>query len=354
MADAALLEIRSVHKRFGTVHAVRGVSESIAAGEYYCVLGPSGCGKTTLLRMIAGFDQPTDGDILLDGRSLARTPPERRDVNVVFQSYALFPHLTVFENVAFGLRMKRRAAAEIRPAVDAALRRVQLEGEANRLPRQLSGGQQQRVALARALVVRPRVLLLDEPLSALDTALRTAMQEELRTLQREMGIAFLHITHDQSEALTLADRVAVMRGGRFVQVGTPRDVYTRPATRFVAEFLGASNVLTADASSEGTLVLRGGSTLALSSPHPVGTVELSLRPEALRLASAGSTVDGGQTIPGRLVHPIFTGPAVEWLVDTPAGALRVRAASDDPWNAGDAVAVIVPPRAVVLLRPDEP
>jgi spermidine/putrescine transport system ATP-binding protein len=242
-SDGVVLELAGVTKQFGSVTAVDRLSERFAGGEYFCILGPSGCGKTTLLRLVAGFETPDTGTIRLHGVELTAVPPERRDVNVVFQQYALFPHLSVSDNIAFGLRMKKLPRAEVVGRVREALLLVHLDQEKDRLPAQLSGGQQQRVALARALVNRPAVLLLDEPLSALDFAMRSRMQEELRRIQRETGVTFLHITHDQSEALSLADRVAVMREGRFLQVGSPRDVYLRPASRFVASFVGAANLL---------------------------------------------------------------------------------------------------------------
>jgi ABC-type Fe3+/spermidine/putrescine transport system ATPase subunit len=243
VSDEPLLELDKLTKRFGAVVAVNGLSERLTRGEYFCLLGPSGCGKTTLLRLIGGFESPDSGAIRLHGRDVSGIPPERRDVNVVFQNYALFPHLSVAQNIGFGLRMKRVGRDEIRDRVAGAVRLVRLEKEAERFPREISGGQQQRVALARALVNRPALLLLDEPLSALDPSLRQLMQAELRRVQRETGVTFLHITHDQDEALSLADRIGVMRAGKFEQVGTPRELYERPMSRFVASFVGASNLL---------------------------------------------------------------------------------------------------------------
>lgn len=237
-----ILRIKNVIKKFGKVEAVRDVSEVFYQGEYICILGPSGCGKSTLLRLIAGFEEPDSGEILLEGQNLASTGPERRNVNMVFQSYALFPHLNVRENVAFGLKMKKFTREKIQADVNGALRLVNLNKEADRYPRQLSGGQQQRVALARAFVNHPKILLLDEPLAALDKNLRLAMQDELRRIQREIGITFLHVTHDQNEALIMADRLAIMNEGRFIQVGPPQEVYNRPRSRFAAEFLGFSNI----------------------------------------------------------------------------------------------------------------
>jgi spermidine/putrescine transport system ATP-binding protein len=242
------IELVSVEKEFTAgghdVRAVERVDLRIAEGEFFSLLGPSGCGKTTTLRMIAGFEEPTNGQILLHGRDMVGVPPFRRDVNMVFQQYALFPHMDVFENVAFGLRRKKVDKAEITRRVAETLALVELEGREKRKPRQLSGGQQQRVALARALVNRPRALLLDEPLGALDLKLRQAMQLELKRIQREVGITFVYVTHDQEEALTMSDRLVVMNAGRIEQLGSPRELYEHPATRFVANFIGTSNVLT--------------------------------------------------------------------------------------------------------------
>jgi spermidine/putrescine transport system ATP-binding protein len=244
----AAIELVSVEKEFTAgghdVRAVERVDLKIAEGEFFSLLGPSGCGKTTTLRMIAGFEEPTNGQILLHGRDMVGVPPFRRDVNMVFQQYALFPHMDVFENVAFGLRRKKVDKDEIRRRVAETLALVELEGREKRRPRQLSGGQQQRVALARALVNRPRALLLDEPLGALDLKLRQAMQLELKRIQREVGITFVYVTHDQEEALTMSDRLVVMNAGRIEQLGSPRELYEHPATRFVANFIGTSNVLT--------------------------------------------------------------------------------------------------------------
>jgi spermidine/putrescine transport system ATP-binding protein len=244
----AAIELVGVEKEFtGGGHDVRAVEHvdlSIAEGEFFSLLGPSGCGKTTTLRMIAGFEEPTSGRILLHGRDMVGVPPFRRDVNMVFQQYALFPHMDVFENVAFGLRRKKVDKGEIKRRVTDALALVELEGRESRKPRQLSGGQQQRVALARALVNRPRALLLDEPLGALDLKLRQAMQLELKRIQREVGITFVYVTHDQEEALTMSDRLVVMNAGRIEQLGSPRELYEHPATRFVANFIGTSNILT--------------------------------------------------------------------------------------------------------------
>ena len=292
--DLAAIELVGVEKEFTAgghdVRAVDRIDLRIAEGEFFSLLGPSGCGKTTTLRMIAGFEEPTSGQILLHGRDVVGVPPFRRDVNMVFQQYALFPHMDVFENVAFGLRRKKVARDEIARRVTEALALVELEGRERRRPRQLSGGQQQRVALARALVNRPRALLLDEPLGALDLKLRQAMQLELKRIQREVGITFVYVTHDQEEALTMSDRLVVMDAGRIEQLGSPRELYEYPATRFVANFIGTSNILTGRLERKGdawalaglgpdqrVLVTDAGET---SQGHEV---ELAVRPEKMVL-----------------------------------------------------------------------
>jgi ABC-type Fe3+/spermidine/putrescine transport system ATPase subunit len=343
VSTAPILSLRSVTKAFGDHAVVCGVTESFGAGEYVCILGASGCGKTTLLRLIAGFETPDAGDVLLEGQSVVAVPPERRNVNLVFQDYALFPHMTVLENVAFGLRVKHvdRTAATRRATQALAL--VNLETAAQQLPRELSGGQRQRVALARALVNRPGVLLLDEPLSALDRGLRLQMQAELRRIQREVGITFLHVTHDQSEALSLADRVAVMHAGRFVQVGPAREVYERPRSRLVAEFVGASNIV-ARAQLAAWLGDGGdGPGLAL------------IRPERIDLLTAPGT--DGALIPGTVAQVAYLGPAVECVVDVAGGRLTVHAPATDVRSAldrGAAVWLRVQRRDVVTLADGEP
>jgi spermidine/putrescine transport system ATP-binding protein len=283
--------MRDVVKRFGEVAAVDHVSMQIRNGEFFSMLGPSGCGKTTSLRMIAGFEYPTAGEICLSGQPIGNTPPFQRNVNTVFQSYALFPHMTVEENVAFGLEMKKVPKSDIGTRVEEALGMVRLSGYGGRRPRQLSGGQQQRVALARALVNRPDVLLLDEPLGALDLKLRKEMQLELKGLQEQVGITFIYVTHDQEEALTMSDRIAVMSGGKVLQVGSPTEIYERPSCRFVADFIGESNfvkgrVSAIDAGSVAVttpdgLVLRG---QAAAQVRPDQDAFVSVRPEKARLS----------------------------------------------------------------------
>lgn len=293
MNDSIAIELRDVVKRFGEVTAVDHVNLRIHDGEFFSMLGPSGCGKTTSLRMIAGFEYPTTGEIFLNGIAIGTTPPFQRNVNTVFQSYALFPHMSVAENVAFGLQMKRVDRAEITRRVSEALDMVRLDGYGERRPRQLSGGQQQRVALARALVNHPDVLLLDEPLGALDLKLRKEMQLELKGLQERVGITFIYVTHDQEEALTMSDRIAVMSGGRVLQIGSPTEIYERPNCQFVADFIGESNfvqgqVREVDAAyavieTEDGLVIRG----QCVQPLRVGdVVVVSVRPEKARLTLA--------------------------------------------------------------------
>ena len=279
------VELRHLTKRFGSVVAVRDLSLEVGQAEFVSLLGPSGCGKTTTLRMIAGFEEPTSGDIIIGGRSVRDLPPYQRPVNTVFQHYALFPHLTVFENVAYGPRRRGVPKAEIPGQVRDALRLVGLTEFEERYPTQLSGGQQQRVALARALVNKPRVLLLDEPLGALDLKLRKQMQLELKKLQEEVGIAFLYVTHDQEEALTLSDRIGVMSEGRLVQFGTPREIYHAPASQFVADFIGESNLVPCARGADTRWSLPGGLAVGLPGAPPASSrAVLSIRPEALRLS----------------------------------------------------------------------
>jgi len=318
------LTLDRLGKRYGRAIAVDGVSLDIAQGELVVLLGPSGCGKTTTLRMIAGFIDATEGDVLLDGQSVLALPPHRRDMGLVFQSYALFPHLNVARNVAFGLEMRGMA----RPARDARvaqmLQLTRLEALADRLPRQLSGGQQQRVALARALAIQPRVLLLDEPLSNLDAALRGEVGRDIRLLQRASGLTTVMVTHDQDEAMAMADRLVVMRDGRVQQAGTQEDLYERPATPFVAGFIGRSNMLPGTLAG-GEAVIAGGSTFRLAGRYPgAGACTLALRPERLELATPGEgCVDGVVELASYLgatrEHLVRIGPDLRVVVRDPTG-----------------------------------
>jgi spermidine/putrescine transport system ATP-binding protein len=318
-------------KRFGDVVAVDAISLDIRTGEFFSLLGPSGCGKTTTLRMIGGFEAPSGGRIELRGRDMTTEPPERRPVNMVFQSYALFPHLCVFDNVAFGLRRRRVPDAEVRRRVDAALELVRLTGYDRRGPGELSGGQQQRVALARALVCEPTVLLLDEPLGALDLKLRRQLQVELKRIQVEVGITFVYVTHDQEEALALSDRIAILNGGRVEQLGTPEELYDRPRTRFVADFIGTTNLLAGRISAvtpDGAVVeLDGGGRCVVGSTGlPLGSgVEVAVRPEALDLlanpdGTPGNALDGaGSCLRGTVEQSAYLGTSISYQVRTDAG-----------------------------------
>ncbi len=298
LGDNLAVEARNVVKEFGTgvsaLRALDDVSVAIRKGEFFTLLGPSGCGKTTLLRLIAGFEMPTGGKILLEGQDITYLPPNKRPVNTVFQSYALFPHLTVAENISFGLEMLGKPRAEIEARTRAMLDLVKLDTMASRKTSQLSGGQQQRVALARALAPQPKVLLLDEPLSALDLKLRQAMQIELKRLQVETGITFIFVTHDQEEALTMSDRIGVMSNGKLQQVGSAKEIYTRPVNRFVASFIGETNFLTAKADGLQAR-LSSGDVIALEGAAR-GDVTLTVRPEQLRLAAAGEAGTVAATI----------------------------------------------------------
>ncbi len=311
------VELRSVSKRFGEVLAVDDLSLELPGGEFFTLLGPSGCGKTTTLRMIAGFEQPSGGEVRIEGENVAGLPPYRRPTNTVFQSYALFPHLSVEDNGAFGLKRKKVPKAQIAGRVAAELERVGLATEAKRKPAQLSGGMQQRVALARALVNLPKVLLLDEPLGALDLKLRKGLQVELKRIQREVGITFVYVTHDQEEALTMSDRIAVMNRGRVEQVGTPEEVYERPETTFVAGFIGVSNLMPATVSGPGQVRLDSGpevsgNTGGLSAGEGCFAV---VRPEKLRVEPAGGGSSNGlPQVEGVVESSLYLGTATQIVV----------------------------------------
>jgi spermidine/putrescine transport system ATP-binding protein len=322
MASIPSVELHGVTKRFGNLVAVDDVSLELASGEFFTLLGPSGCGKTTTLRMIAGFEQPSAGTIRIDGADVESLPPHRRPTNTVFQSYALFPHLSVADNVAFGLKRKKVPKAEIAERVTAELERVGLSAEGGRRPAQLSGGQQQRVALARALVNLPKVLLLDEPLGALDLKLRKGLQLELKRIQREVGITFVYVTHDQEEALTMSDRIAVMSGGRIEQIGDPEEVYERPETTFVAGFIGVSNLMPGVVSEPGEVRLDNGPTVRVPT-QGLGQGERChavVRPEKLRIdalvpGGGGPTDDALPRIEGIVESSIYLGTSTQMIVD---------------------------------------
>ncbi len=355
MSEAYAVELRDVVKQFGDVVAVNHVSLQIHDGEFFSLLGPSGCGKTTTLRMIAGFEMPTSGEIYIHGQRQGYRPPNKRPVNTVFQNYALFPHMTVAENVAFGLEMRHVPKEEIQRRVGEALEMVRLSGMANRRPKQLSGGQQQRVALARALVNRPEVLLLDEPLGALDLKLRKAMQIELKALQEEVGITFIYVTHDQEEALTMSDRIAVMNDGVVHQVGDPESIYEHPADRFVADFIGETNfipVTVAQLSPQVVVTLGTGQKVHAKWAEEglaVGDrAVLSIRPEKMDLLEPNEVPQNPSHevvyVPGVVTHRVYVGTDTRHTVTLGDGTevvvrLQNVYVGEEPWELGEKVMV---------------
>jgi len=356
-AAPADVRLEGVTKRFDDVVAVDDLSLDIERGAFFALLGPSGCGKTTTLRMIGGFEEPSEGRILLADRDVTGLPPYRRDVNTVFQSYALFPHLSIGENVAFGLRRKGVRGPQLQGRVREILRLVALEGYDKRKPRQLSGGQQQRVALARALVNSPQVLLLDEPLGALDLKLRKQMQLELKRIQHDMGITFVHVTHDQEEAMTMADTIAVMNRGKIEQLGTPTELYERPRTAFVAGFLGVSNLLYGQRQARGEVLLDSGDAVRVPPDLLDGRgdrVAVGIRPEKIRLG-AGESDDNA--LAGTVIETAYFGLATQVLVDTGAGRVTIFAQNDRPGTAPPAVDSPVTlswsPEATFVIDPEE-
>jgi spermidine/putrescine transport system ATP-binding protein len=352
------VELVELVKRFGELEAVRGISLDVPPGEFFSLLGPSGCGKTTTLRLIGGFERPSSGRILLDGRDMAQTPPHRRNVNTVFQSYALFPHLNVGDNVAFGLRWHKVTKDERRKRVAEALALVQLQGFEERRPHQLSGGQQQRVALARALILNPAVLLLDEPLGALDAKLRKALQIELKALQEKIGITFVYVTHDQEEALTMSDRIAVMSEGRIEQVGPPKQVYEEPRTTYVADFLGVSNLMDATAlgrSAEGNCRIRLGDfevEAARGHLDARGEVKVVIRPERVRIQ--GREASGANCMPAMVERVVYVGPVIQMLVRLAFGetiqAMVPNQGQGPVYAQGSAVVAHMSPEALRVLE----
>ncbi|HET7555738.1 MAG TPA: ABC transporter ATP-binding protein [Gaiellaceae bacterium] len=337
MGERAAIGIENVSKRFGSVGAVDDVSIEIRDGEFFSLLGPSGCGKTTTLRMVAGFELPDSGRILLQGDDVTTVPANKRPVNMVFQQYALFPHMTVYDNVAFGLKVKGVPRREHGGRIEEMLRIVSLEGLEQRRPRQLSGGQQQRVALARALVNSPAALLLDEPLGALDVKLRKQMQLQLKAIQHDVGTTFVYVTHDQEEALAMSDRIAVMDGGRVEQIGTPREIYDHPSSAFVADFIGSLNAfdLRIDEFVGEHAVMRLGDEERVvaglgADRRPGETVRVAVRPERVRITAAGSQPrDGGSRVDGTVAEVVFLGMYTQFHVDTRVGRIVSHRLADE-------------------------
>jgi spermidine/putrescine transport system ATP-binding protein len=347
-------------KRFDQVTAVDGISLEIPPGQFFSLLGPSGCGKTTTLRLIGGFERPDEGKILLDGRDMAQTPPHRRPVNTVFQNYALFPHLNVWRNVAFGLRFKDLPRDEARGRATDALALVRLQGFEERKTTQLSGGQQQRVALARALALNPSVLLLDEPLGSLDAKLRKALQIELKAIQEEVGITFVYVTHDQEEALTMSDRIAVMSEGHIEQVGGPREVYEEPGTAYVADFLGVSNLMDARATgrADGRCRVAIGDIEMAAEKGDVdasGSVKVVIRPERVRIEDQGAS--GENRLPAMVDRTVYVGSTMQVIVRLPAGqvvqAMVPNRGDAQAYAQGTAVSLFFPSQDLRVLRADE-
>jgi spermidine/putrescine transport system ATP-binding protein len=345
------IELSGLSKRFAEI-AVDNIDLTVASGEFFFLLGPSGCGKTTTLRLIAGFEQPTSGRILLDGVDVSDVPPHRRNVNTVFQSYALFPFLSVFDNVAFGLKHRSVGKAELKQRVNQALDLVAMTQFATRRPGQLSGGQQQRVALARALVLNPAVLLLDEPLGALDAKLRRSLKVELKALQERVGITFLYVTHDQEEALTMSDRLAVMNAGNIVQIGTPRQVYEEPADSYVADFLGAANLIEVEVVTAGALRLGDFAlTSARCEANTAGRAHAVIRPERVLIEEHGSA--GDNRVPAMVERVVFLGSATQVMLrlapGVPLQALMQNDGSRPELAQGTPVHCYLPPDALRVL-----
>jgi spermidine/putrescine ABC transporter ATP-binding subunit len=353
----AVVELQGVRREYGSLVAVDRLDLAVYEGELLSLLGPSGCGKTTTLNLVAGFIPASAGRILIDGEDVTGRPAHLRGLGVVFQSYALFPHMSVFENVAFGLRERRVPRAEIQRRAHQALALVRLQGRDRHRPAQLSGGMQQRVALARALVYQPRVLLLDEPLAALDKKLREEMRGELREIQRSVGITTIFVTHDQGEALSLSDRIAVMNGGRLEQVGAPREIYERPVSRFVADFIGGSSLLQARAVGPDRVALGGALTVRVATPRPLAagqSVELAIRPERVRVGpgEAPGPEAAENTLSGSVARLIYLGAQMEVTVALPDGQ-RVAALVAEPMplplTLGQTVRLTLPADAFMVL-----
>jgi len=350
------IAIRDLTKRFGTLTVVERASFDIAEGELFTLLGPSGCGKTTLLRLIAGFNAPDEGEVLFDGRSVNDVPPHQRGIGMVFQNYALWPHMLVKDNIAYGLKLRRTPAADIDARVPAVLEKVRLAGLGERYPGQLSGGQQQRVALARALVLNPKILLLDEPLSNLDAKVRVQVRQEIRKLQKELGITTVYVTHDQEEALTLSDRIAVFNQGRVFQVGTPRELYQRPANRFVADFIGVNNLVdgTVRSLEDGTALVETavGALRAVASPGLAAGMKCIARVRPENVDLEGVTAEEN-AVRGRIAFAAYLGNTLRYDVDLGSG-VTFKADDRDPWHhealaMGSAIEVSFPAGATLAI-----
>ncbi len=354
-SGALAVQLQGVTKKFGDFTAVNNIDLQIADGEFFSLLGPSGCGKTTTLRMIAGFEYPTVGALSIGGKEMGLDPPDQRPVNTVFQNYALFPHMNVLENVMFGLLMKKVPKDQARQSAEEAISMVQLDSLSKRKPNQLSGGQQQRVALARALVNQPEVLLLDEPLGALDLKLRQEMQSELTALHSDLGIAFVYVTHDQEEALTMSDRIGVMHGGSLLQIGTPTEIYERPSNRFVADFIGEINLLDGEVTSDGKVSV-GGTTLATEQKPAAAvgsTATIAIRPESIDLDADDAQVAAGHNrLSGTVERRVYFGDAHSYDIATAGGSVSVRR-DNRPGNQlferGESVVVSWAPEATNVL-----
>ena len=354
------IALEGVCKRFGKAEAVRDVNLAIAEGEFFSLLGPSGCGKTTTLRMIAGFEVPDEGRIVLQGQDVTKVLPSRRPVNMVFQQYALFPHMSIYDNIAFGLKVKRVPRSQHEGRIREMLRIVELEGFERRRPRQLSGGQQQRVALARALVNRPAALLLDEPLGALDVKLRKQMQLELKRIQHDLGTTFVYVTHDQDEALAMSDRIAVMNGGLVEQIGGPREIYEHPQTAFVADFIGSLNALdlTVDELVGDYALVRLGEGERVVVPmegdvRAGASIRVAVRPERVQIGpAASSTPEGGSRLEGTIAEIVYLGMYTQFHVDTRAGRVISNRLADEllaPLEVGSHVALSWEPEHTSVL-----
>ncbi|MFS0674151.1 ABC transporter ATP-binding protein [Ornithinibacillus sp. 179-J 7C1 HS] len=358
MLGVQMVQLENVTKEFDNTNVVDDLNLDIKAGEFLTLLGPSGCGKTTTLRMIAGFEKPTSGKILLNGKQVDEMEPYKREVNTVFQSYSLFPHMSVFDNVAFGLKMKKVGKEEIKERVTKALKLVQLEEYGNRKPKQLSGGQQQRIAIARAIVNNPKVLLLDEPLGALDLKLRKQMQLELKHLQQTLNITFIYVTHDQEEALTMSDRIVVMNKGKIEQIGLPYEIYERPQTRFVADFIGQTNIMEGTVSDlNGEMATMAYADQSIEIPntanvHKDEEISISVRPENLKLSS--TPIEGSNNLKGTFKEKIYIGSVTKIVVSMPNGEeLTVNESHDkieELTNTNDVYVNWSPQNSVVLKK----